>query len=142
MTWLIFISHAFNPLIIAIGLGALRSEYRRERRVRVSTVVGLTISSLVIYLFWLALHYVMTLVTDIEYNFSIFIGVDQEIHYFLPFLIGALLVINESVIRPLLKIETYLAANDAFLILMIFFGSYFMLVNYIAWISSIMKTAS
>lgn len=137
MTWLIFISHGFNPLIIAIGLGALRSEFRRERRVRVSTVVGLTISSLLIYLIWLALHYALTYVTDVEFNVSIFIGVNREIHYFLPFLTGALLVINESVIRSLLKTKAQLAANDGLLILMIFFGSYSMLVNYMAWISAI-----
>ncbi|NNE63448.1 MAG: hypothetical protein HKN34_05145 [Gammaproteobacteria bacterium] len=142
MTWLIFISHAFNPLIIAIGLGALRSEYRRERRVRVSTVLGLTVSSLLIYLIWLALHYALTFVSDIEFNFSIFIGVDREVHYFLPFLTGALLVINESVIRPLLKMKTQLAANDGLLILMIFFGSYSMLVNYMSWISSLIETVS
>ncbi len=136
MTWLVFISHAFNPLIMTIGLGILRSEYLRDKKVRVTTVIGLIISSLMIYILWLGFHYGITFIGGTDFNFMHFIGVGQGIQYFLPFIISAAVLINESVIRPLIKTEAFLTANDGFLVLMILVGSYTLLVNYMAWISS------
>ena len=131
MFWLILIAHAFNPLVLAIGIGLLRQEFQKNRTIQASSVIGLLFGSLFIYLLWLAIHFGIISVQGNSFDFEAFVGVGQGFHYFLPFLIGALMIINESIIRPMIQQDKYLAANQGLVVLLIGFGCYTMVVNYI-----------
>ena len=131
MSWLILIAHAFNPLVLAIGIGLLRQKFQQNKTIQVSSVIGLLFGSLFIYLIWLAIHFGIISVQGKSFEFEAFIGVGQSFHYFLPFLIGALMIINESIIRPMIQQDKYLTANQGAVVLLICFGGYTMLVNYI-----------
>lgn len=135
MLWLIFIAHAFNPLILAIGIGLLRQEFQQNKTIQVSSVIGLVFGSLIIYLLWLATHFGIIFIQGKSSDFEELIGMGQSFHYFLPFLIGVVMIINELIIRPMIRQDKYLAANQGMVLLLICFGSYTMFINYIAWIA-------
>jgi hypothetical protein len=135
MTWLILLSHAFNPLLLSI---VLKQQYEEETATdsdsRANTF-ACVMTSFIFYLFWLAAHYLIMKIAGYKFDFDEFIGVDKGMAYFLPFMLGLVILMIDILVRPRLKLEKPLILVSNLRGITLFFGSYFMLINYLAWLA-------
>jgi hypothetical protein len=135
MTWLIFLSHAFNPLLLSI---VLKQQYEEETATDAdnhTNIFASVITSLILYLFWLGAHYLIMKIAGYRFDFDTFIGMGKGITYFLPFVLGLVLLIIDYFVRPRLRLEyNQIVVNNLYTIIL-FFGMYFMLINYMAWLT-------
>jgi hypothetical protein len=134
MTWLILLSHAFNPLLIAIALKQQDKEKTEDSDGLAAVFTGL-ITSFLLYLFWLGVHFLVIKIIGSNFDFDGFIGVGKGIAYFLPFLLGVVILLMDALIQPRLRVENIQLLLSSLRSIILFFGIYFMLINYLAWIA-------
>jgi hypothetical protein len=135
MNWLVLLSHAFNPLLVSIDISDTDESKPNEVSEPFLKAIALLITSFIAYLLWVGAHFIVIELFGSGFDFDEFIGEGQGYAYFLPFILGGvILVLNYFVIpalqgdRPLLLVK-YLRG------VIQFFGVYFMLINYLAWIA-------
>jgi hypothetical protein len=136
MSWLILFSHAFNPVLLLVGITSRRNGEDTERSPALENTFVTLLSSFFMYLVWLGAHYVVLKIAGSGFDYENFIGVGKGVAYFLPFMLGFVMLVIELIIRPGLKTETSMALVSSFTSLLIFFSSYFMFVNYLSWIAN------
>ncbi|MFA7620194.1 MAG: hypothetical protein WC012_14245 [Thiohalomonadaceae bacterium] len=136
MSWLILVAHAFNPLLLHIGMTRMRSRREASRRAVVAQDVFLTVfSSFLVYLVWLGVHWLWLSMVGAGLSFDRFVGADRGPAYFLPFMLGFLMLVLEFGVRPRLRAEQSLAFVGSLGTVLLVSGCYFMFVNYLAWIA-------
>ncbi len=113
----------------------LKEKEKRENLHSVNNAVSLVLTSFFIYLFWLGVHLLFMKIFGSPFDFDNFIGADKGIAYFLPFLMGLGMMINEFFLGSLFRSEKGLTMIRGLNGLFLFYGCYFMLVNYLAWIA-------
>jgi hypothetical protein len=135
MSWLILFIHAFNPLLLTIFSSQLKNRESAQDLQATEYVSDTILSSFIAYLFWLGAHFLVFKIIGNDFSFDDFIGVDKGGIYFLPFMIGLALMIFDFIIYPKLKTEKALVLSVTLRNTLVFFGSYFMLVNYLSWLA-------
>jgi len=129
------ISHAFNPLLI---LMLINLENTHDKKYAIKTplnIVSHVSSAFMVYMLWLGLHAIVLWVVSGDFDFDRFIGVNQGLHYFVPFFIGVFVMLHTSVIKPALKSENVKQVHFSFIVLISLIGIYFMLINYLVWLA-------
>jgi hypothetical protein len=136
MSWLILFSHSFNPVLLLVGITSRRNGEETERAPTLENTFVTVLSSFFMYLVWLGAHYIVLKIAGSGFDYEDFIGVGKGVAYFLPFMLGFVMLVIELIIRPGLKTETSMALVSSLTSLLIFFSSYFMFVNYLSWIAN------
>jgi hypothetical protein len=135
MNWLVLLSHAFNPLLVSIDISESDETQSNGKSTPISHSIAILITSFIIYLLWLGAHFAAIELFGSGFDFDEFIGDGQGYAYFLPFVLGAVILVLNFFVIPYLKTERqgllarYLRGMCQFL------GGYFMLINYLAWIA-------
>jgi hypothetical protein len=136
MTWLILLSHAFNPFLIPIILTQQDQEKTVDDSGSFIRLYSAVLTSLLAYLFWLGTHFLIMKIMGSNFDFDEFIGVGKGIAYFLPFVLGGVILIIDTLARHRLRRENTQVLVSSLSSIIVFFGTYFMLVNYLAWIAN------
>jgi hypothetical protein len=136
MTWLILLSHAFNPLLLSF---VLKQQYGEETATDSGSLANIfpsVITSFIFYLFWLGAHYLIMKIAGYNFDFGEFIGVGKGMAYFLPFILGLAILMIDILALLWLKLEKSLVLVSNLRGITLFFGSYFMLINYLSWLAN------
>lgn len=134
MSWLIMLAHAFNPFLLAIILQQQNEEKTADSN-RLAGIFAAVVTSFLCYLFWLGVHWLIMKMAGSSFNFDEFIGVGKGIAYFLPFVLGVVILMIETLILPQLKLEPIQTLVSSLRSIILLFATYFMLINYMAWIA-------
>ena len=133
MSWLILFAHAFNPLLLRIGM--VPAQTGKQAETKSEERFSIVLSSFFMYLLWLGAHFLVLSVAGAGFNYADFIGSTKGFAYFLPFILGFFMLIIEFVIRPRLRTETGQDLAGGLGGILFLSGCYFMFVNYLAWIA-------
>ncbi|MEJ2407341.1 MAG: hypothetical protein P8171_24310 [Candidatus Thiodiazotropha sp.] len=136
MSWLILFAHAFNPFLLLVSMNQQQEEENTQNIHRFENLFSMVLSSFLIYLVWLGAHFLVMTLAGSAFDYDDFIGVGKGVAYFLPFLLGLAMVVMECGIRPGLRSEKGQVFLHWFRGVFVFFGCYFMFVNYLAWLAS------
>lgn len=135
MSWLIFLSHGLNPFILMLHITNSKNNESGRAKGGVECIFETVLATIMLYAVWLGVHYLVLKINGAESAIYSFMGVDKGLAYFLPFILGAVLLVNEYIVRPKIKSDERLATASLLSIVLVLFGCYFMLVNYLAWLS-------
>lgn len=135
MNWLVLLSHAFNPLLVSINTAQMDEANTGGKSEPVLQAISILITSFVIYLLWLGVHFSVIELSGSEFDFDEFIGEGQGFAYFLPFMLGAVVLVLNCFVIPVLREEVSLMVARYLRGTLQFLGGYFMLINYLAWIA-------
>lgn len=134
MSWLLVV-HAFNPLLLFVGMNDGRSREADEKAPSLEAAFASVLTSLFAYLFWLGGHFLVLKIAGADFDYAAFIGEGASAAYFLPFVIGGVMLVLGHAVKPRLRGDKSLAFADTFNGLLLFAGGYFMLINYLAWLA-------
>ena len=135
MSWLLFLSHGFNPFILMLHIKNSKNDESDREKGAVENIFETVLATVMMYAVWLGGHYLVLKFKGTESAIYSFMGADKGLAYFLPFILGAVLLVNEYIIRPKIQAAKSLAVVSLLSNLFVLFGCYFMLVNYLAWLA-------
>lgn len=134
MSMLVLLAHAFNPLLLMVGIRQRSFPDDVRNGHLMEEVFTVVLSSFLLYLLWLSGHFAVHEMAGTRFDYEHFIGEGESIAYFLPFILGFVMLVIEFLVRPRLRTQKGLAFANAIKGLLLFSGCYFMFVNYLAWI--------
>ncbi len=133
MSWILVLLHSCNPLLMLVYTKQLEND--EKERGKLAECMGGLIFGLMAYAFWSLAHLVVSNMNGKEFDWGVFAGIGQGVRFFLPFVIGLIILVDGIFVRPLLA--DYPRAKEArglLLSISLFAGVFTMLVNYLHWL--------